>query len=123
MNEVNYGLAVALHDQAVAQKNPALDDDAIKRLQEVIKAARSSSELRAKSMLLLGKIHETNERYQLAIDNYIKISVFYGSAPKVAAEGLWLGGQLLERQAAGEIQMPTPTPKPAAATPAPAKKK
>jgi TolA-binding protein len=114
MLEVNYGTAVALHDQKK-------DDDAIKRIQEVIRAQKSSAELRAKSMLLLGKIHEANERFELAIDNYIKISVFYGGVPKVAAEGLWLGGQLLERQATGNIPMPTPTPKPSA-TPA-AKKK
>ncbi len=110
MLEVNYGTAVALHDQNK-------DDDAIQRIQEVIRAQKSNAELRAKSMLLLGKIHEANSRYELAIDNYIKISVFYAGVPKVAAEGLWRGGQLLERQAAGDIPMPTPTPKPVA-TPA-----
>jgi TolA-binding protein len=118
MLEVNYGTAVALHDQKK-------DDDAIKRIQEVIRAQKSSADLRAKSMLLLGKIHESNARFELAIDNYIKISVFYGGVPKVAAEGLWLGGQLLERQATGDIPMPTPTPKPAgtpAAKDAPKKK-
>ena len=113
MLEVNYGTAIALHDQKK-------DDDAIKRLQEVMRGAKATAELRAKSMLLLGKIHEANERYELAIDNYIKISVFYAGVPAVAAEGLWLGGQLLERQARGEIPMPTPTPKPAA-TPAAAR--
>jgi len=105
MLEVNYGTALALFDQKKY-------DDAIKRLQEVIKAQKSSSELRAKSMLLLGKIHEANGRFSLAIDSFIKISVFYEGVPKVAAEGLWLGAQLLERQASGEIPMPTPTPKP-----------
>ena len=112
MLEVNYGTAVALHDKGQ-------DDDAIKRLQEVIKAPKASAELRAKSMLLLGKIHEANRRFELAIDNYIKISVFFGGVPKIAAEGLWLGGQLLERQSTGDIPMPTPTPKPAS-TPKPA---
>jgi len=106
MLEVNYGTAVALHDQ---QK----DDESIKRIQEVIRAQKSNAELRAKSMLLLGKIHEANGRFELAIDNFIKISVFYGAVPKVAAEGLWRGGQLLERQASGDIPMPIP------ATPAP----
>jgi len=37
---------------------------------------------------------------QSAIDNNIKISQFYSGVPKVAAEGLWRGGQLLEKQAA-----------------------
>ena len=117
MNEVNYGLALALFDQ---NKH----DDAAARLREVIKAQRSSSELRAKAMLQLGKIDAANQRFASAIDNFIKISVFYVGVPDVAAEGLWLGGQLLERQASGEIPMPTPTPKAAAAPPkAPEKKK
>src|SRR5262249_43562009 len=108
-----YGVALTLHDQSK-------DDDAMKRLFEVIKAQKATSELRAKSMLLLGKIHEANHRYEMAIDNYMKISVLYVGVPKIAAEGLWLGGQLLERQARGEIPMPTPTPKPAATPKAPA---
>jgi len=112
MLEVNYGLAVSQHEKGQ-------DDDAIQRIQEVIKAQKAPAELRAKSMLLLGKIHEANRRFSLAIDNYIKISVFYGGVPKIAAEGLWLGAQLLERQASGDIPMPTPTPKPTG-TPKPA---
>jgi TolA-binding protein len=114
MLEVNYGIALDLHDKGQ-------DDDAMKRLFEVIKAQKASAELRAKSMLLLGKIHEAAKRFEMAIDNYLKISVYYGGVPKVAAEGLWLGAQLLERQATGEIPMPTPTPKPTAA-PKPAAK-
>ncbi len=117
MLEVNYGLSNALYDQG---KN----EDAMKRLFEVIKAQKATSELRAKSMLLLGKIHEAEKRYEQAIDNFMKISVLYVGVPKIAAEGLWRGGQLLERQVSGEIPMPTPTPKPAASPkPADAKKK
>ncbi len=116
MLEVNYGTALALRDQKK-------DDDAVKRIQEILKAPKASSELRAKGMLLLAKIHADAGRFELAIDNFIKISVFYGGVPKVAAEGLWLGGQLLERQASGEIPMPTPTPKPAATPAGDAKKK
>jgi tetratricopeptide (TPR) repeat protein len=106
MLEVNYGIAVSLHEKGQ-------DDDAIKRLQEVIKAQKAPAELRAKSMLLLGDIHKTAGRIPLAIDNYIKISVFYGGVPKIAAEGLWRGAELLEGQASGKYGMPTPTPKPA----------
>jgi hypothetical protein len=110
MLEVNYGTAVSLFDEGKFE-------EAGKRLQEVIRAQKSTAELRAKSMLLLGKIHEKSGRYEMAIDSFIKISVFYKGVPKVAAEGLWLGGQLLERQASGEIPMPTPTPKPGADAP------
>ena len=114
MLEVNYGIALDLHDKKQ-------DEEAVKRLLEVIKAQKATAELRAKSMLLVGKIHEANRRFEAAIDNYIKISAYYSGVPKVAAEGLWLGGQLLERQASGEIPMPTPTPKPkvAPSTPKP----
>ena len=112
MLEVNYGIAVAMHDKHE-------DDEAIKRIQEVIKAQKATPELRAKSMLLLGDIHRDNGRIPLAIDNYIKISVFYTGVPKVAAEGLWRGAQLLEDQSTGKYPMPTPTPPPpkSAATP------
>ena len=117
MLEVNYGRARELHDKKQ-------DDDAMKRLREVIMAQRAPADLRAKAMLLLGRIHEDNGRFTEAIDNYVMISVLYNAIQKVSAEGLWRGGQLLERQARGEIPMPTPrpvektTPKPAA-TPAP----
>ena len=49
--------ASTLHDQKK-------DDEAIKRLHEVIKAQKATAELRAKSMLLLGKIHEANGRFE-----------------------------------------------------------
>jgi hypothetical protein len=99
-----------------------------------MKAPNASSELRAKSMLLLGRIFEDTQRYAEAIDSYIKISAYYKAIDRVAAEGLWRGAQLLERQATGEIPMPTAptrrpkgTPDPAATppskpSPAPAKK-
>ena len=117
MLEVNYGIALDLHDKKQ-------DDDAEKRLLEVIKAQRAPADLRAKSMLLLGRIYEDSKRFAEAIDTYVKISAYYPAIDRVAAEGLWRGAQLLERQASGEIPMPTPvpvqkaTPRPAG-TPAP----
>jgi TolA-binding protein len=106
MLEVNYGTAIALHDKQQ-------DDEAVTRLQQVMKAQKASAELRAKSMLLLGKIFEADHRFEAAINSYIKIAVFYSGVPKIAAEGLWRGAQLQERQGTGDIPMPTPTPKPA----------
>ena len=64
MLEVNYGTALALRDQKK-------DDDAVKRIQEILKAPKASSELRAKGMLLLAKIHADAGRFELAIDNFI----------------------------------------------------
>jgi TolA-binding protein len=105
MLEVNYGTAIVLHDKHQ-------DDEAVLRLQQVMKAQKASAELRAKSMLLLGKIFEADRRFEAAINSYIKIAVFYSGVPKIAAEGLWRGAQLQERQGTGDIPMPTPTPKP-----------
>ena len=124
--EANYPIALQLHTEKK-------DEDAIQRLLAIAKAQKASPELRAKSMLLLGKIHEANSRFDFAIDNYIKIAAYYGGVADVAAEGLFLGAQLQEKQGSGAIPMPTPapkatpgpksadaTPKPGAATPKPA---
>jgi len=109
MMEVNYGIARDLHSKKQ-------DEDALKRLLEVVKNANASSSLRANSMLLLGIIHEEAGRFDAAIDNFIKIATFYNGVPEAASEGLWRGAKLLERQARGEIPRPTPPPK---ASPAP----
>ena len=119
MMAVNYGIAKDLHDKKQ-------DEDALKRLLDVVKNSNASSELRAKSMLLLGMIHEEAGRFDVAIDNYIKIGTFYSGVPEAASEGLWRGAQLLERQSRGELPMPTPPPKAApkeAASAKPAEKK
>ena len=102
--EANFPQAQSLHEQKK-------DDEAMKLLIEVVKAKDATSELRARSMLLLGKIHEANGRNENAIDNYMKIAAYYSAVAEVAAEGLWLGAQLLEKQANGQIPMPTPPPK------------
>jgi TolA-binding protein len=111
MLEVHYGIALNLHEQGQ-------DEEAIKRLLEVVKAMKAPAKLRADSLLLLGKIHESNKRFDQAIDNYIKIATFYSGVPDAAAEGLWRGAQLLEKQASGEIPRPTPPPR-SSASPAP----
>jgi TolA-binding protein len=109
MMEVNYGIAQDLHDKKQ-------DEEALKRLLEVVKNSNATSQLRANAMLLLGIIHEEAGRFDAAIDNFIKIGTFYSGVHEAAAEGLWRGAQLLERQARGELPMPTPPPK---ATPGP----
>ena len=87
----------------------------------VTNSKTASAETRAAAMFLLAHIHEDLKHYELAISNYIKMANFYSGVPKLAAEGLWRGANLLERQAKGEIPMPTPTPKPVAAPKAPVK--
>ena len=113
MLEANYGNARSLFEEKKY-------DDALKRLIGVIKANTAPPDLRAKAMLLLAEIHENEGNYETAIDNYLKIANFYGGVPTVAAEGLWRGAQLLEKEAQGKIPMPraaTPGPKQAKASP------
>jgi len=105
--EANYGIAESNYQQ---QKY----EEAITLLIAVIRANTATAELSAKSTLLLGKIQhaqgdaaaaagkakEAGELMAAAIDQYIRVSVFYEAVSGPAAEGLWLGGQLLEKQAA-----------------------
>ena len=97
-------------------------DDALKLLGPVAKATHASTNLRAKAMLLIGKIAEERGEFEAAINNYIKIGGFFASESDLAAEGLWRGGQLLEKQANGQIAMPAPRSVRTVAARAPRKK-
>jgi TolA-binding protein len=87
-------------------------DESLKRCLKVTGAGKAPPELRARAMFVLSQNHEALEHFDDAINNYVKISAMYASVPKYAAEGLFRGAQLLERQARGEIPIPTPPPKP-----------
>lgn len=104
MLEANYGIALSLFQQKDY-------DNALKRLGGVIRSTTAPPELRAKAMLLLAEIHEQMGNYDAAIENYVKIANFYAGVPTIAAEGLWRGAMLLEKEASGQIPMPTPAPK------------
>ncbi len=73
-------------------------DDAMKLLEGIIKAQTASNDLRAKAMVLSGKIRRDQGDLASAIDFFIKTDYFYGGVPAVAAEGLFLGAQTLEAQ-------------------------
>lgn len=101
--EADYGIAQSLREEKKW-------DEAIGLLGGVIRATNATAELRARSMLLFGYImldkanaaadpKQQEQFLGAAIDNFIKIAQFYGGVPKAAAEGLWMGSQLLERQA------------------------
>jgi len=94
--EANFGIAQSLYQQKKY-------DDAINLLIPIMRAqsASVSIDLRAQAMLLGGRIQEDQNHLEQAIDYYIKIASFYEGVPTAAAEGLWRGGQLLEKQAAG----------------------
>ena len=74
-------------------------DEAATLLVQIIRAQTATADLRANAMFLKGSISEQQGDIASAIDQYIKIAVFYEGVPKTAAEGLWKGAQLLEQQA------------------------
>lgn len=102
--EANYGIAQSLREQKKL-------DEALSLLTQIIRAQTATAELRANSMLLGGFImvdkmnaatdpKEKDEFMLTAIDYFIKIAQFYSGVPTIAAQGLWEGAQLLEKQAA-----------------------
>ena len=91
--EANYGIAVAAYQAKQGDK-------AIPLLIQVFRAPTASVDLRAKAMLLHAKIQEEKNEILPAIDQYFKIALLFDSVPTAAAEALWCGGQLLEKQAA-----------------------
>jgi tetratricopeptide (TPR) repeat protein len=105
--EGSYGIAAAEHEEKKY-------DDALKRLVTITKASTATAELRAKAMLLLARCLEDSGRPADAIDNYIRVEALYEGVPTVAAEALWRGASLMEKQGRGEIPMPTPPPRAAA---------
>ncbi|HEX5176081.1 MAG TPA: tetratricopeptide repeat protein [Chthoniobacteraceae bacterium] len=107
--EADYGIAATLARQ---KKN----DEALRLLANVSRQTHAPAPLRAKAMLLLGKILEAQGKYEEAINSFIKIGVFFEGVPEIAAEGLWLGAQLQEQQATGKIPIP---PQALATTPPP----
>lgn len=92
--EANFGIAESLHQQKK-------DEQAIPLLVQIARSPSGSIELRANAMLLLSKIQEEKGEILPAIDQYLKIAMFFDTVSSAASEGLWRGGQLLEKQAAG----------------------
>jgi len=92
--EANFGIA-----QSLAQQKKL--DEASTILVQLIRAQTATAELRANSFLLSGDIQMEKGNLEGAIDDYIKIATYYEGVPTAASEGLWKGGQLLEKQAEG----------------------
>jgi TolA-binding protein len=104
MQEANYGIALGLREDKAY-------DNALKRLLGVVNSRTASAELRAAAMLLFARINEDKGNFDAAIDNYIKVARLYTGVPDAAAEGLFRGAQLLEKQGTGQIARATPAPK------------
>ena len=95
--EAKLGLAESL----VANGKP---DEAMPLLADVMKLPATPVLTRARALFLVGTILEGKGKED-AMDSYLKVAVFYPASPE-AAEGLWKGGQLLEKQAAGLSETP-----------------
>ncbi len=91
--EADYGIAVGFYGEKKYE-------DAIKLIEGIVRAQTASNELRAKAMVLGGKIRRDSGDLAAAIDYFIKTDYFYGGVPTVASEGLFLGAQALEAQSA-----------------------
>lgn len=105
--EADFGIGQSFFDQKKYS-------EAIDVLKSVAGKNTGTVSLRARAMMLLAKSLEAEKDYEGAINNYIKIAHFFESEKEIAAEGLWLGAQLLEKQSKGEIVPQPPKPKPAA---------
>ena len=97
VSEAKLGLAESL----VANGKP---DEAMPLLADVMKLPVTPLLARARAMFLVGGIQE-GKGQEGAMDSYLKVAVFYPASPE-APEGLWKGGQLLEKQAVGLGETP-----------------
>ncbi len=106
VNEANYGIAQSLRKQGKY-------DDALLLLDTINRAqgAQVTAATRAKAMLLGGYIMLDKVKVEpdaknksdflgASVDYFMKIAQFYAAEKAIAAEGLWMGGQSLEQQAA-----------------------
>ncbi len=91
--EADYGIALSLFNE---KKYP----EATPLVEGIIRNQGASNELRAKAMVLIGKIQRDSGNLASAIDYFIKTDYFYGGVPLIASEALLLGAQSLEQQAA-----------------------
>lgn len=114
--EADYGIGAGLFEQKKYE-------EAIEILSKVARNNAANVHLRAMSMMTIAKAQESLKSFSEAINNYVKIGILFESERELAAEGFWLGAQLMEKQVTGEIKKPTPPPaaaaKPADAAPKP----
>jgi TolA-binding protein len=99
--EATFGIARSLVHQGKL-------DDATKLLIPIVSSRSAPTTLRADSFLLIGQIQEAKGNIDAAIDSYLKTAAYYGSVSAAASEGLWRGGQMLEKQAAGLTEQSAP---------------
>jgi TolA-binding protein len=89
--ETDYGIA----EGEAAKKNY---DEALKLLKSVAGATQGSTNLRARAMMLVGKIAEEKGEIDTAINNYVKLGTLFPAETDLAPEGLWRGAQLIEKK-------------------------
>jgi TolA-binding protein len=99
--EANFGIAKSFFQQGKL-------DDASKLLVPIVGSRNATANLRAHAFLLVGDIQVAKGNTDAAIDSYLKTAAYYGGVADAAAEALWKGGQLLEKQAATLNETSTP---------------
>jgi TolA-binding protein len=99
--EANFGIAKSLVEEKKL-------DDASKLLVPIVGSRSAPAALRAHAFLLIGQIQEGKGNIDAAIDSYLKTAAFYAGVADAAPEGLWRGGQMLEKQAETLSEQSTP---------------
>ena len=99
--EANFGIARSMVHQGKFDAASAL-------LVPIVSSRSAPTSLRANAFLLIGQIQEAKGNIDAAIDSYLKTAAFYSSVADAAAEGLWRGGQMLEKQAATLTEQTSP---------------
>jgi TolA-binding protein len=99
--DANYGIARALVPRSRL-------DEATQLLLPIVANRTVSASLRAHAFLLSADIQAAKGNFPAAIDSYLKMAAYYGGIEDAAPEGLWKGGQLLEKQASVLDETSTP---------------
>ncbi len=75
-------------------------EEALTLLGKVAKSTVAPTNLRARAMLLIGKISQEKGDVDSAINNYIKVGALFPAESELAPDGLWRGAQLIEEKMA-----------------------
>lgn len=89
--DAEYGIA---EDEVRQQKYK----EALERLGPIVRNPNAPANLRAKGMMLIGRLSEESGDLDTAINNYIKIGTLFPAEAELAPEGLWRGAQAIEKK-------------------------
>jgi tetratricopeptide (TPR) repeat protein len=103
--EADFGIILGKMDM----NPPQIEPNFIDRLRAVVLSPQTAKffELRARALVLSGRVLEAQKEYDEAIKSYRQVPLLFQSVPAVASEGLWRAGQILKGQATGQLPVET----------------